>query len=95
LTGYAAKPEKWLPLLERTNAALPANQKLPARFRFHDLRHTAATFRMVQGDNPKVVQELLGHARVAITSDLYSHVMPSMQAQSAERLDRTLSRLVK
>lgn len=86
---------KWIPLLERTNAALPANQKLPTRFRFHDLRHTAATFRMVQGDNPKVVQELLGHARLAITSDLYSHVMPSMQARSAERIDKTLSRLVK
>ena len=86
---------KWLPLLEKTNDALPTNQKLPARFRFHDLRHTAATFRMLQGDNPKVVQELLGHARVAITSDLYSHVLPSMQERSAERFDKTLSRLVK
>jgi integrase len=35
--------------------------------RFHDLRHTAATLLLAQGTNPKIVQEMLGHAR--ITSD--------------------------
>ena len=29
--------------------------------------------------NPKVVSELLGHSSVAITLDIYSHVLPDMQ----------------
>jgi site-specific recombinase XerD len=33
---------------------------------------------MVAGVHPKLVQELFGHAAIAITLDIYSHVMPSM-----------------
>lgn len=58
--------------------------------RFHDLRHTCATLMMAQGEHPKVVQERLGHADVAMTINLYSHVMPDMQRQAADRLDATL-----
>lgn len=47
--------------------------------RFHDLRHSHATFLLMMGVNPKVVQERLGHATVTITLDTYSHVVPSMQ----------------
>lgn len=46
--------------------------------RFHDLRHTAATLMLLQGVHPKVVSEMLGHASVAITLTLYSHVLPDM-----------------
>lgn len=55
--------------------------------RFHDLRHTAATLMLLAGDNIKVVSERLGHARVQITLDTYSHVLPTMQKQVAERMD--------
>jgi len=58
--------------------------------RFHDLRHTCATLMMAQGEHPKVVQERLGHADVAMTINLYSHVMPDMQREAADRLDATL-----
>jgi integrase len=58
------------------------------RIRFHDLRHTAATLRLQQGDNPKVVQELLGHSRVTVTLETYSHVMPSLQEESAAKIDK-------
>jgi integrase len=34
---------------------------------FHALRHTAATLLLAEGEHPKVVQELLGHAQVSIT----------------------------
>ncbi len=37
--------------------------------------------------NPKVVQERLGHATVAITLDVYSHVIPSLQQDAAARLE--------
>lgn len=46
--------------------------------RLHDLRHSAATILLVEGVHPKVVQERLGHSTVAMTLDVYSHVLPSM-----------------
>jgi integrase len=58
--------------------------------RFHDLRHTHATLLLGANDNPKVVSERLGHANVHITLDTYSHVLPNMQKQAAEKLDRLL-----
>jgi len=53
------------------------------RIRFHDLRHTAATFMLEDGTPLKVVSEILGHSSVAITADLYMHVTPGMQAEAA------------
>jgi len=69
------------PLLKR--AGLP-------QIRFHDLRHTAATLMLLQGIHPKVVSEILGHASVSITLDLYSHVLPTMQKDATAALDRLL-----
>lgn len=54
------------------------------QIRLHDLRHTWATLAMKAGVPAKVVQERLGHARVSITLDIYSHVMPGMQREAAE-----------
>ena len=58
--------------------------------RFHDLRHTAATLLLMQGVNPKIVQERLGHSDISLTLNTYSHVMPSMQEEAAEKLDELL-----
>jgi integrase len=58
--------------------------------RFHDLRHTSATLLLSAGVHPKVVQERLGHAQISITLDTYSHVMPSLQVEAAEKLDAAL-----
>lgn len=55
--------------------------------RFHDLRHSAATILLVAGVHPKVVQERLGHSTVAMTMDIYSHVLPSMQQEVADKID--------
>lgn len=46
---------------------------------FHDLRHTHATHLLKAGIHPKVALERLGYATIAVTSDLYSQVMPGMQ----------------
>ena len=54
------------------------------RIRMHDLRHTWATLALRAGVHPKVVQERLGHANIAITMDTYSHVLPDMQESAAE-----------
>lgn len=58
--------------------------------RFHDLRHTAATLMLLQGIHPKVVQERLGHSDISLTLNTYSHVLPSMQEEAAEKMDEIL-----
>ncbi|HEY4037054.1 MAG TPA: tyrosine-type recombinase/integrase [Ktedonobacteraceae bacterium] len=55
--------------------------------RFHDLRHSAATILLTMGVHPKVVQELLGHSTIAMTMDTYSHLLPSMQKDAANKMD--------
>jgi integrase len=62
----------------------------PAKFRFHDLRHTCATLLLRQGVNPKYVQELLGHADISLTLNVYSHVLPDMGDAAAGAMDATL-----
>jgi integrase len=56
--------------------------------RFHDLRHSAATILLSLGVNIKVIQELLGHANISITLDIYSHVTPNMQRDAMNNLDQ-------
>jgi integrase len=70
------------PLLKR--AALP-------NIRFHDLRHTCATLLLAKGVHPKIAQDRLGHATIAVTMNTYSHVTPHMQEQAATALDDALS----
>ena len=67
----------------RTGSALT---ELLSVIRFHDLRHTAATLLLSARVNPKVVSEMLGHATVAITLDIYSHVLPDMQQDAARAM---------
>ena len=66
---------------------LLAKAGLP-RIRFHDLRHTAATVLLQQRVNPKIVSEMLGHASISITLDLYSHALPDIQQEAAAAIDR-------
>jgi integrase len=58
--------------------------------RFHDLRHTAASLMLMQGTHPKVVQERLGHSQISVTLDTYSHALPSLQAEAAEKVDELI-----
>lgn len=60
--------------------------KLP-QIRFHDMRHTHATLLLQLGVNPKVVAERLGHASIKTLLDTYTHVLPSMQKDVANRLN--------
>jgi len=57
---------------------------------FHALRHSHATILLKLGINPKVVSERLGHAKVGTTLDIYSHVLPGMQEEAAQRIDSAL-----
>lgn len=59
--------------------------------RFHDLRHTAATFMLQQGIHPRVVQETLGHSSISMTLGVYSHVTASMREDAAATMDEFLT----
>ena len=52
----------------------------PKGLRFHDLRHSYATFMLQKGINPKIVSQILGHSSVSVTLDIYSH--PPVDVQS-------------
>jgi hypothetical protein len=58
--------------------------------RLHDLRHSHATHLLMANVHPKIVQGRLGHANIATTMDLYTHVMPGMQNEAASRVDAAL-----
>jgi integrase len=67
-----------------------ASTNLP-RIRFHDLRHSHATHMLAAGVHPKIASERLGHSRVALTLDTYSHVVPGMQEDAAAHIDAAFS----
>ncbi|MDQ2960404.1 MAG: site-specific integrase [Candidatus Dormibacteraeota bacterium] len=75
--------DRWRAMLKR--AGVPV-------VRPHDARHTTATLLLGEGVHPKLVSEMLGHATVAITLDLYSHATPAMHREAARTLDALLLR---
>jgi integrase len=63
-----------------------------AQRRFHDLRHSCATLLLVQGVSPRVVMEVLGHSQISLTMNTYTHVLPELRRQAADRIDELLER---
>lgn len=64
--------------------------RLP-RIRFHSLRHTAASLLLAQGTHPRVVMEMLGHSTIALTMNTYSHVVPALERDAADRMNAILT----
>ena len=56
------------------------------RIRVHDLRHSYASAALVAGVSAKVVSDRLGHSTIAITLDTYSHVLPALDEEAADRV---------
>ena len=74
----------------RRSAFIPARRRagLSDRFRVHDLRHTAASLMIQAGYPPKMLQEILCHASITTTLDLYGHLYPGEMDRYAARLMR-------
>jgi integrase len=72
----------------RDKAGLPS-------IRLYDLRHTTATLLLSAGENPKIVSERLGHASIVLTLDTYSHVLPSMQKDATNKIEKLMSGKIK
>jgi len=60
------------------------------KIRLYDLRHTTATLLLSAGENPKVVSERLGHASIVLTLDTYSHVLPTMQKDATNKMEKLM-----
>ena len=58
------------------------------RIRFQSLRHTAASLLLAQG---RVIMEMLGHSTIALTMNTYSHVIPALERDAADRMNAILS----
>jgi len=61
------------------------------KIRFHDLRHSAATLLLEQGVELIVVKDLLGHAQINTTADIYAHVRLRLQRQAIEAMGHALN----
>ena len=86
-TGHPLDPRN----VQRSFRRIVRKAKLP-RMRFHDLRHSCASLLLAQGIAPRVVMETLGHSRISVTMDTYAHVIPALQREAADAIDRSLGR---
>lgn len=57
---------------------------------FHNLRHTAASLLLAQGATLHDVKEILGHAQIRLTSDLYGHAYMDVKREAVSRMDLLL-----
>ena len=91
--GFVFAAQNGSPLEERNVSRyfkdLLKKENLPD-IRLYDLRHTCATLLLAAGENPKVVSKRLGHASITLTLDTYSHVLPDMQKQATDKLEKML-----
>lgn len=60
------------------------------RCRFHDLRHSCATFLLAKNVPARVVMDILGHTNISLTMNTYSHVIPTMLLEAAEAMNSFL-----
>lgn len=58
--------------------------------RYHDSRHGAASLMAAQGVQARVAMEILGHAQISTTMNIYTHIAPELQKDAADRLSLAL-----
>lgn len=95
------RPDGDTRIVTKTNGTSPLPQTLTSlvtkfmkangsTLRLHGLRHSHASHLLAENVHPKIVQERLGHHSIAVTMDIYSHLMPNMQADATAKLDAAL-----
>ena len=87
-TARDGQPLDGCRLNRQTKAQLHA-AGLP-RLKFHSLRHSCATFLLVQGVAPRVVMDILGHSQISVTMNTYSHVIEQLQDDAAQEMTALL-----
>lgn len=64
---------------------------VPKEVSVHGLRHTLATRLLEEGEDMRVIMEILGHSDITITANTYSHVLPETKRRAVSRMDSFLS----
>jgi integrase len=77
------------PSVTKSFQRLLKRAELP-RCRFHDLRHSCASFLLAQNVAPRVVMEILGQSQIALTMNTYSHVLPGLKVDAAQSMNAIL-----
>jgi integrase len=85
--GEPVRPDSISQKFERLLATLPV-----PRIPLHALRHTSASIGLASGETLKEISERLGHSSLGITADTYTHVLPVVASESAERRARLIPR---
>lgn len=101
--GQGRSDMTWRPVFTDTTGAPHLPMRITSTFRrlvrrldvpvirMHDLRHSHASLLLQSGVSIKVVSERLGHRTIALTMDTYTHVLPAMDRDAADRLGQLLS----
>ncbi len=66
--------------------------KLPSSFRFHGLRHTAATLMLSAGVSLKTVSDILGHSSIQVTADTYGYTFEEDKQRALDTLAQALGK---
>lgn len=61
------------------------------KMRFHDLRHSCATFLIAQGEHPRTVMDILGHSQIGTTMNIYGHILDETRTAAITGLEKLLS----
>lgn len=56
----------------------------------HELRHSGASLTLAQGTPLHVVSEVLGHASITITKDVYGHLLEGQRRSAAQAMSQAL-----
>ncbi|MEU7114969.1 tyrosine-type recombinase/integrase [Streptomyces sp. NPDC046182] len=92
-TGYVFTTRTGQPLeprnLYRSFTRVAKNAGLRV-IRLHDARHGTATLLTAAGVAPRVVMEILGHSQIAVTMNVYTHVVQDTQREAVSHMDRLL-----
>lgn len=73
----------------RSYHRLLEDAELP-RHRFHDLRHSCASFLLSKNIPARTVMDILGHSNISLTMNTYSHVMPEMLRDAAKAMNAVI-----
>ncbi|MEI7768995.1 MAG: site-specific integrase [Chloroflexales bacterium] len=88
--GYLFPSERGTPiepsnLIRHFKAALK-RAGLPTSTRFHDLRHWCASLLISYKVHPKAIQEILGHANITTTLNVYGHLLPNVLRDATDQM---------
>jgi integrase len=76
--------------LSRVSVKLFRAQDFPKGFTFHGLRHTHASYLIASGVPIKVISERLGHSSIAMTMDIYGHLLDGQDEAASDAFDQAL-----